>query len=82
MMAKLKTLIQTRQREFVRFAKFFVVGAFGAVVDFATYNLTIRLFRLSPEIASVIALTVAIVSNFVWNRYWTYPDSRSKPVVK
>jgi putative flippase GtrA len=82
MITKLKSLVQTRQREFVRFAKFFVVGAFGAVVDFVTYNLVIRLFRLSPEVASVIALTVAIVSNFIWNRYWTYPDSRSKPVVK
>jgi putative flippase GtrA len=23
---------------------------------------------------------LAICSNFVWNRYWTYPDSRSKPI--
>ena len=21
----------------------------------------------------------AVCSNFLWNRYWTYPDSRSKP---
>jgi len=82
MITKIKTLIQTKQREIVRFYKFSVVGIIGAVVDFATYNLMIKAVHLSPEVASVIALATAIVSNFVWNRYWTYPDSRSKPVVK
>jgi putative flippase GtrA len=24
----------------------------------------------------------AITSNFIWNRYWTYPDSRSRPVFR
>jgi putative flippase GtrA len=22
----------------------------------------------------------AVISNFTWNRFWTYPDSRSKPI--
>jgi putative flippase GtrA len=82
MITKTKTLIQTKQREIVRFYKFSVVGIIGAVVDFATYNVMIRVVHLSPEVASVVALATAIVSNFAWNRYWTYPDSRSKPVVK
>jgi len=30
--------------------------------------------------ASVISFVAAIFSNFTWNRYWTYPDSRSKPL--
>jgi putative flippase GtrA len=21
-----------------------------------------------------------VISNFLWNRYWTYPESRSKPI--
>jgi putative flippase GtrA len=28
------------------------------------------------------SFTAAIVSNFLWNRFWTYPDSRSKNVSK
>jgi putative flippase GtrA len=28
--------------------------------------------------AGTISFIAAIVSNFLWNRYWTYPDSRSK----
>jgi putative flippase GtrA len=23
-----------------------------------------------------------LLSNFTWNRYWTYPDSRSKPILR
>lgn len=30
--------------------------------------------------AQAISFSAAVVSNFLWNRYWTYPDSRSKPV--
>jgi putative flippase GtrA len=30
--------------------------------------------------ATTIAFTSAITSNFIWNRYWTYPDSRSRPI--
>ncbi len=32
--------------------------------------------------ASVISFILAVVSNFIWNRYWTYPDSRSKTVTR
>jgi putative flippase GtrA len=27
-----------------------------------------------------LSFTAAVTSNFIWNRYWTYPDSRSKPI--
>ena len=30
--------------------------------------------------ANTFSFTAAVVSNFMWNRYWTYPDSRSKPI--
>ncbi len=32
--------------------------------------------------AGAISFVCAICSNFTWNRYWTYPDSRSKPIVR
>jgi len=31
-------------------------------------------------VASIFSFVAAIISNFTWNRYWTYPDSRSKPL--
>jgi putative flippase GtrA len=33
---------------------------------------------LGPTIAQAISFVMAIISNFIWNRYWTYPDSRTK----
>lgn len=36
------------------------------------------LVGLGPVFASVVSFTAAVISNFLWNRYWTYPDSRSR----
>jgi putative flippase GtrA len=64
-----------------RFLKFAVVGVFGAIVDFGTFNLLTQLTPIPAVYASMISFTAAVGSNFMWNRYWTYPDSRSKPVM-
>ena len=34
--------------------------------------------HLAPTFAGTVSFIAAIISNFLWNRYWTYPDSRSK----
>ncbi|NQS91971.1 MAG: GtrA family protein [Chloroflexi bacterium] len=74
-----KSVLQnSRDRE--RFLKFAVVGAFGALVDFGSFHLIMSLIGLKPEWAQAISFTLAISSNFIWNRLWTYPDSRSKPI--
>lgn len=70
---------QTR-REFVRFTKFTVVGTIGAVVDFGTFNLLAGGLGLPNVPSSIASFLAAVASNFLWNRYWTYPDSRSKQV--
>ena len=38
--------------------------------------------NLGPAIAGSISFFIAVISNFLWNRYWTYPDSRSKPLLR
>jgi putative flippase GtrA len=58
------------------------VGAVGAVVDFGSYTILHNLLGVNAVLASVLSFMAAIVSNFTWNRLWTYPDSRSKPVSK
>ena len=57
-----------------------MVGAIGAVVDFGVFNLLRGAVGVPAEIAQAISFSAAVVSNFLWNHYWTYPDSRSKPV--
>jgi putative flippase GtrA len=37
---------------------------------------------LPALLAGTISFIAAICSNFTWNRFWTYPDSRSKPIVR
>lgn len=69
-----------RRAELSRFLRFAVVGAIGAVVDFGVFNLLSAVIRIAAVPSSVISFTLAVISNFIWNRYWTYPDSRSKPI--
>lgn len=75
-----------RAKEIERFLKFAIVGAFGAVVDFAMLNILQHSVLVPAEpnqdlkvgIATGIAFTTAVISNYIWNRYWTFPDSRSR----
>ena len=76
------TSILTNPQERTRFLRFAVVGLVGAVVDFGTFNLLSSALGISAVLASVFSFMAAILSNFTWNRYWTYPDSRTKPVAK
>ncbi len=47
----------------------------------AGYGLTTeQISGLAPTFAGTLSFIAAILSNFMWNRYWTYPDSRSKSV--
>jgi putative flippase GtrA len=64
--------------ERTRFMKFMAVGAFGAAVDFGIANLLTHFFNTPLVIAGTISFICAIISNFLWNRYWTYPESRSR----
>jgi putative flippase GtrA len=52
----------------------------GAVVDFGSFNLLRSWLGVPFWIAQSISFLLAATNNFLWNRYWTYPDSRSKPV--
>lgn len=75
----LQLIQQTRNnKEFVRFFKFSVVGAIGFVVDFGLLSLLHLAFDMPELLANVFSFTAAVISNFIWNRLWVYPDSRSK----
>ena len=71
-------LADTRER--TRFIRFVIVGGIGFVVDFGTFNVLSLVFSVPVVLASILSFIFAVCSNFVWNRYWTYPDSRSKRI--
>jgi putative flippase GtrA len=81
-MTQLITFAKTNRKEFKRFAKFLVVGITGFVVDFGVFNLLYKALNFPPVLAQAISFTMAAINNFIWNRYWTYPDSRSKPILR
>ena len=80
MIAKLNTLTRTNQREFVRFLKFSAVGMLGAVIDFGVLNLLVQLAGFPKVLANACSFTAAVISNFVWNRLWVYPETRGEPL--
>jgi len=81
MLAKATTLLQDNRKELTRFFKFAVVGTIGALVDFGTLNLLIQLAGFDKFWANTCSFTVAVISNFTWNRLWTFPESRERPLL-
>ncbi|MBX3062970.1 MAG: GtrA family protein [Anaerolineae bacterium] len=78
-----------KSREVERFIKFLIVGAIGAAIDLGLSNFLMKfVFHVTRDallpvmIASACGFIAAVSSNFVWNRYWTYPDSRSRPIAR
>lgn len=73
-----------------QFSKFVVIGLVGAVIDFSVYNFLTRVigwtsfyevFGYKVIIANNIAVFLAIISNFFFNKYWTF-HYRQGSVVK
>ncbi len=69
---------------FGQFTRFGVVGLVGLVVDIALFNL-LRLTILTPELvaegpllAKICSTAVAIVVNWVGNRFWTFRAHRGR----
>jgi putative flippase GtrA len=74
-------MILTDTKERIRFLKFAAVGALGATIDLGTANLLTHLFDMPLVYAGSLSFICAVCSNFIFNRYWTYPDSRSRPLM-
>jgi putative flippase GtrA len=74
-------MILTDTKERNRFFKFALVGTFGAMIDFGVMNLLSHFTNMPLVYAGTISFTCAVISNFVWNRFWTYPESRSRPLM-
>jgi putative flippase GtrA len=76
------TALARRPKEFERFLKFATVGVIGMVVDFGILNLLVQVFHLPVLVANIFSFSAAVVSNFTWNRLWTFPESRQRPLFR
>jgi putative flippase GtrA len=92
LVGRVRTLLQNKETR--RFLKFFAVGTLGAAIDFTTLHVldATDIFKSASfntpfgfpideiGIVGACGFTAAVISNFIWNRYWVYPDSRSKSI--
>ena len=74
-------------KEVERFMKFAVVGIIGAIIDLGLTNFLLAVVfhpkagdDTPVQIATGISFVTAVISNFIWNRYWTYPETQSSPI--
>ena len=79
-----------------RFVKFAIVGSIGAIVDFIvlnimklvfesiglgeTWNVSVSARQIQLAAANTVSFSAAVLSNFTWNRLWTFPESRERPL--
>ncbi len=75
-------LTRINQKEIVRFLKFAAVGTLGAVIDFGLLNLLVQLAGFPKLLANTCSFTAAVISNFIWNRLWVYPETWGEPLRK
>ena len=68
----------TKKVEQKRFLKFVIVGVISSFVDFGFMNLFTLVFDIPLIIAQALSFLIAVLESFLLNRYWIYPDSRSK----
>jgi putative flippase GtrA len=96
LVGRLWTRLLRNPKELERFLKFAIVGTIGAVVDFIVLNVMKLIFEsaglgigwngsMEPHqiqlvAANAISFSTAVLSNFTWNRLWTFPESRERPV--
>jgi putative flippase GtrA len=74
-------MILTNSKERSRFLRFALVGLIGALIDFGVMNLLSHFTAMPLVYAGTISFICAVISNFTWNRFWTYPESRSRPLL-
>ena len=68
-------------KERIRFLKFALVGAVGSALDFGIMNLLTHFINMRLVFAGTISFICAVINNFTGNRFWTYPESRSRPML-
>jgi dolichol-phosphate mannosyltransferase len=67
-------------REWKRIFKFGIVGIFGIVVNLGILYLLVEFFAMNKDLASPIAIEIAILNNFVWNDLWTFDSVKNRKV--
>ena len=58
----------------MRCIKFYTVGSLGMMVHLGLLALFVRGFQMHYQLATALAVEVAVLHNFLWHRRWTWAD--------
>ena len=61
----------------IKFLKFLVVGLSGMIIDFSITFICKEKLKLNKYVANSLGFSIAAVSNFYWNKQWTFDSSNS-----
>ncbi len=75
---RLYGVARRNKTEVKRFVKFSITGMSGLVIDFAALNILAHGLNVAEPLAVAIAFAIAATNNYIWNRLWVYPESRSE----
>lgn len=62
--------------DLIRFIKFGIVGGSGILVNMGFLWFFTEIVGLYYLISSILAIALAMISNFIWNDLWTWRDRR------
>ncbi len=75
-----------KNRFFLQFGKFVIVGFINTAIDFAILNLLMYLANIykGPEIIifNAISFTAAVINSYLMNKYWTFGDKSREGAAK
>lgn len=78
--------ILEKNRSFLQFGKFVIVGFINTAIDFAVLNLLMYLTNTYKGseiiIFNAISFTVAVVNSYLMNKYWTFGDKSREGAAK
>ena len=58
--------------------RFGIVGTVGVAINLAVFMLCTRQLQIAPTAAAVVAFSVAVTSNFTFNRIWSFAPATSQ----
>lgn len=67
---------------FLKFLKFIIVGFSGVILDFSFTYLSKEKLKFNKYLANSIGFSMATISNFFLNHYWTFEKMVSAKIIE
>ncbi|MDZ7798481.1 MAG: GtrA family protein [Patescibacteria group bacterium] len=77
MISRFKSLYYRHQTSISQLIKFGIVGFIGTAIDVGFLNLLHQVFEVMVYLAATISFILAVINNFVLNKYWTFKDKKA-----